>query len=33
VLLAEFGITLGGERLERLWTQAVAQHEAFLARA
>jgi N-hydroxyarylamine O-acetyltransferase len=32
VLLAEFGITLAGERLERLWQQASAQHEAFLAR-
>jgi N-hydroxyarylamine O-acetyltransferase len=31
VLLGEFGITLAGERLERLWTQAAAQHEAFLA--
>ena len=29
----EFGLTVGGERLERLWTRAVAQHEAFLARA
>jgi hypothetical protein len=33
VLRSEFGISLGGERCERLWTQAVAQHEAFLARA
>jgi N-hydroxyarylamine O-acetyltransferase len=28
-----FGITVAGERLERLWAQAVAQHEAFLTRA
>jgi len=27
-----FGITLGGERLERAWTLACAQHEAFLLR-
>jgi N-hydroxyarylamine O-acetyltransferase len=33
VLRETFGITLAGERLERLWAQAVAQHEAFLARA
>ena len=33
VLRDEFGVVVGGERLERLWTQAVAQHEAFLARA
>ena len=26
-------ITVGGERLERLWAQAVEQHEAFLARS
>jgi len=32
VLRDEFGITLGGERLERLWAQAEAQHDAFLAR-
>jgi N-hydroxyarylamine O-acetyltransferase len=32
VLRDEFGITLAGERLERLWQQAVAQHETFLAR-
>jgi N-hydroxyarylamine O-acetyltransferase len=32
VLRDEFGITMGGERLARLWTQAVAQHETFLAR-
>jgi N-hydroxyarylamine O-acetyltransferase len=32
VLRDEFGITLGGERLERLWAQAEAQHGAFLAR-
>ena len=32
VLRDEFGITLAGERLERLWAQAEAQHEAFLAR-
>jgi N-hydroxyarylamine O-acetyltransferase len=33
VLREEFGVAVGGERLERLWTLAVAQHEAFLARA
>ena len=33
VLFEVFGITLAGERLERLWAQAAAQHEAFLARA
>jgi N-hydroxyarylamine O-acetyltransferase len=33
VLSAVFGITVGGERLERLWAKAVEQHEAFLARA
>jgi N-hydroxyarylamine O-acetyltransferase len=33
VLLDVFGITLRGERLERVWSQAVAQHEAYLARA
>jgi arylamine N-acetyltransferase len=33
VLLEVFGITLAGERLERLWDKAAAQHEAFLARA
>jgi N-hydroxyarylamine O-acetyltransferase len=27
-----FGITVAGERLDRLWTQATAQHEAFLVR-
>ena len=27
------GSRVGGARLERLWAQAVAQHEAFLARA
>ncbi len=27
-----FGITVGGSRLDRLWAQAAAQHEAFLAR-
>jgi N-hydroxyarylamine O-acetyltransferase len=32
-LREEFGVVVGGERLERLWTLAVAQHEAFLARA
>ena len=32
VLRGEFGITVGGSRSARLWTQAVAQHEAFLAR-
>jgi N-hydroxyarylamine O-acetyltransferase len=32
-LREEFGLVVGGERLERLWTLAVAQHEAFLARA
>jgi N-hydroxyarylamine O-acetyltransferase len=33
VLRDEFGITVAGERLERLWALAAAQHEAFLARA
>ena len=33
VLHEIFGITVGGERLERLWAQAVEQHEAFLARS
>ena len=33
VLLDEFGVTVSGERLERLWARAEAQHEAFLARA
>jgi N-hydroxyarylamine O-acetyltransferase len=33
VLRSEFGLTVGGERLDRLWERAVAQHEAFLARA
>ena len=33
VLRTVFGITVGGERLARLWAQAVDQHEAFLARA
>ena len=32
-LRAEFGLAVGGERLDRLWERAVAQHEAFLARA
>ncbi len=32
VLRDMFGITVGGERLDRLWAQAAAQHEAFLAR-
>ena len=31
VLLGEFGIALDGERLERLWGLAAAQHEAFTA--
>jgi N-hydroxyarylamine O-acetyltransferase len=30
VLRATFGITVAGERLERLWSQAAAQHEAFV---
>jgi len=29
LLLGEFGIALDGERLERLWGLAAAQHEAF----
>ncbi|HET6549800.1 MAG TPA: arylamine N-acetyltransferase [Solirubrobacter sp.] len=29
VLRDEFGIALGGERLERVWARAAAQHEAF----
>jgi N-hydroxyarylamine O-acetyltransferase len=33
VLRDVFGITLGGERLERIWKQAAAQHDAFLTRA
>jgi N-hydroxyarylamine O-acetyltransferase len=33
VLREVFGITVGGSRLDRLWTQAAAQHEGFLARA
>jgi N-hydroxyarylamine O-acetyltransferase len=33
ILHGVFGITVGGERLERLWAQAAEQHEAFLARA
>jgi N-hydroxyarylamine O-acetyltransferase len=33
VLFEVFGITLAGERRERLWDKAAAQHEAFLARA
>jgi arylamine N-acetyltransferase len=33
VLRDEFGVVVGGERLERLWALAVDQHEAFLARA
>jgi N-hydroxyarylamine O-acetyltransferase len=32
VLADVFGITAGGPRLDRLWAQAAAQHEAFLAR-
>jgi N-hydroxyarylamine O-acetyltransferase len=32
-LEGEFGVVVDGERLERLWERAVAQHEAFLARA
>jgi N-hydroxyarylamine O-acetyltransferase len=32
VLYDVFGISVGGPRLDRLWTQAAAQHEAFLAR-
>jgi N-hydroxyarylamine O-acetyltransferase len=32
VLYDVFGITVDGSRLDRLWTQAAAQHEAFLAR-
>jgi N-hydroxyarylamine O-acetyltransferase len=31
VLRDEFGITLDGARLERLWRRAVEQHEAFVA--
>jgi N-hydroxyarylamine O-acetyltransferase len=31
-VLDTFGITLDGERLERLWDAARTQHEAFLAR-
>jgi hypothetical protein len=31
LLLGEFGIALDGERLERLWSLAAAQHEAFTA--
>jgi N-hydroxyarylamine O-acetyltransferase len=33
VLLDVFGITVGSPRLDRVWTQAAAQHDAFLARA
>lgn len=33
VLSGVFGITVSGERLERLWAKATEQHEAFLARA
>ena len=33
VLRDEFGLTVAGARLERLWALAEAQHEAFLARA
>jgi N-hydroxyarylamine O-acetyltransferase len=33
VLHEVFGMTVGGPRLDRLWTQATAQHDAFLARA
>jgi N-hydroxyarylamine O-acetyltransferase len=33
VLLGEFGIVLDGGRLQRLWTLAAAQHEAFQAGA
>ena len=32
VLRDVFGITVAGERLERLWAQAEVQHETFLAR-
>jgi N-hydroxyarylamine O-acetyltransferase len=32
VLRDVFGITLRGSRLNRIWTQAAAQHDAFLAR-
>jgi N-hydroxyarylamine O-acetyltransferase len=28
-----FGITVGGERLQRLWLRALEQHETFLARS
>lgn len=31
-LATVFGLEVTGERLDRLWTQAAAQHEAFLAR-
>lgn len=31
VLRDVFGITIAGERLQRLWERAAAQHEAFLA--
>jgi hypothetical protein len=33
VLCDEFGIALDAGRLQRLWTLAAAQHEAFQARA
>jgi N-hydroxyarylamine O-acetyltransferase len=33
VLRDEFGLLVGGARLERLWALAEAQHEAYLARA
>ena len=33
ILRERFGITVGGERLERLWRKAVEQHEGFLARS
>ena len=33
VLQEQFGLSVGGERLERLWQLAAGQHEAFLARA
>jgi N-hydroxyarylamine O-acetyltransferase len=28
-----FGITVSGQRLQRLWLRALEQHEAFLARS
>ena len=33
VLSGVFGITVGGERLARLWMRAAQQHEEFLTRA